>query len=88
MTKVIIAGAAGRMGQRVGYMVNEDPKLTYSGAFEATGSDAIGRDAGEIAGIENLGVTASNDIDEILAALTTHFQAEKLKEAEAAPVQP
>jgi peptide chain release factor 1 len=27
------------------------------------------------------------DIDDIIDALTTHFQAEKLKEAEAAPVQ-
>lgn len=49
--KVIVAGAAGRMGRRIGYMVNQHPALVYSGAFEAPGSEHIGSDAGELAGI-------------------------------------
>ncbi len=49
MIKVIIAGAAGRMGQRVGHMVNSHPGLVYAAAFEAAGSPAIGRDIGELA---------------------------------------
>jgi len=49
MIKVIIAGAAGRMGQRVAYMVNSHPQLTIAAAFEAEGSPAIGRDVGELA---------------------------------------
>jgi dihydrodipicolinate reductase len=46
MIKVIIAGAAGRMGQRVAHMVNLHPQLKYAAAFEATGNPCIGRDAG------------------------------------------
>ncbi len=54
MIKVIVAGAAGRMGQRVGYMVNDHPGLEYAAAFEAPGSPAIGKDAGALAlGTEN-----------------------------------
>ena len=48
--KVIVAGAAGRMGRRIGYMVDQHPALTYAGAFEAPGSEQIGSDAGELAG--------------------------------------
>ncbi len=36
--------------------------------------------------LHRLDAILQGDIDEILASLTTHFQAEKLKEAEAAPV--
>lgn len=49
MTNVIIAGAAGRMGQRIAYMVDRHPELQYTGAFEAAGHPDIGRDAAEIA---------------------------------------
>ena len=34
MTKVIIAGAAGRMGRRIGYMVNEHQELQVAAGFE------------------------------------------------------
>lgn len=49
MINVIIAGAAGRMGQRIAHMVDRHPELNYSGAFEAAGHPDIGRDAGEVA---------------------------------------
>jgi len=49
--KVIVAGAAGRMGRRIGYMVDQHPALVFGGAFEAPGSEHIGSDAGELAGI-------------------------------------
>ncbi|MGL1930953.1 MAG: 4-hydroxy-tetrahydrodipicolinate reductase [Desulfotalea sp.] len=48
MTKVIIAGASGRMGQRVGLMISAHKDLEYVAAFEAPGSPAIGRDVGEM----------------------------------------
>ena len=54
--KVIVAGAAGRMGRRIGYMVDQHPALVYAGAFEAQGSEHIGSDAGELAGIGANGV--------------------------------
>jgi 4-hydroxy-tetrahydrodipicolinate reductase len=54
MIKVIIAGAAGRMGQRVAHMVDGHPQLEYAAAFEAAGNPNIGRDAGLLAlGKEN-----------------------------------
>ncbi len=66
MTKVIVAGAAGRMGQRVGYMVSQSPELTYSGAFEASGSEAIGRDAGEICGCGKNGVIIQEGLESVI----------------------
>ena len=66
MIKVIIAGAAGRMGQRVGYMVNSHPGLEYAGAFEAPGSSAIGKDAGVLAlGAEN-GVIIGEGLESVI----------------------
>ena len=56
MGNVIIAGAAGRMGQKIGYWVNQHDQLNYTGAFEAAGSPAIGNDIGELAGFGKNGV--------------------------------
>ncbi len=66
MTKVIIAGAAGRMGQRVGFMVNGSPALTYSGAFEAAGHGAIGQDAGEVGGWGKNGVIIGEGLESVI----------------------
>jgi 4-hydroxy-tetrahydrodipicolinate reductase len=64
--RVIVAGAAGRMGRRVGYMVDQHPGLTYSGAFEADGSAFIGRDGGELAGIGTNGVTIGAGLESVI----------------------
>jgi 4-hydroxy-tetrahydrodipicolinate reductase len=66
MIKVIIAGAAGRMGQRVAHMVSTHPKLEYAAAFEAKGSPAIGKDAGLLAlGTEN-GVVIGEGLESVI----------------------
>jgi 4-hydroxy-tetrahydrodipicolinate reductase len=66
MIKVIIAGAAGRMGQRIAYMVSSHPKLEYTAAFEAKGSPAIGKDAGVLAfGSEN-GVIVGEGLESVI----------------------
>lgn len=66
MAKVIIAGAAGRMGQRVAHMVERHPSLEYSGAFEAAGSPAIGKDAGLLAlGSEN-GIIIGEGLESVI----------------------
>lgn len=63
MIKVIIAGAAGRMGQRIAQMVSDHPALEFTAGFEVQGSPAIGRDAGQLScGIEN-GVIISEGIE-------------------------
>jgi 4-hydroxy-tetrahydrodipicolinate reductase len=66
MKKVIIAGAAGRMGQRVANMVHAHPGLVYGAAFEAPGSPAIGRDAGEVAGLGPIGVTIVEGLEKAI----------------------
>ncbi|WP_163335986.1 4-hydroxy-tetrahydrodipicolinate reductase [Desulfopila sp. IMCC35008] len=66
MVKVIIAGAAGRMGQRIAHMVAAHPELEYSAAFEATGSPAIGRDAGELVFGEKNGVIIEEGLEAVV----------------------
>lgn len=66
MVKVIIAGAAGRMGQRIGHWVTEHPDLEYAGAFEAAGSPAIGKDIGELAGLGTNGVIVGEGIESVI----------------------
>jgi 4-hydroxy-tetrahydrodipicolinate reductase len=68
MMKVIVAGAAGRMGRRIGFMVGQHPSLTCAGAFEAAGSDFIGRDAGELAGIGANGVLIAEGLESVIDA--------------------
>ncbi|MBC8207854.1 MAG: 4-hydroxy-tetrahydrodipicolinate reductase [Desulfobulbaceae bacterium] len=78
MINVIVAGAAGRMGQRIGQMVNDHPQLNYSAGFEAPGSPAIGRDPGEMAGWGKSGVTivegleAAIDHGDVIIDFTFH----------------
>jgi 4-hydroxy-tetrahydrodipicolinate reductase len=66
MTKVIVAGAAGRMGQRISYMVQQNPDLTLTAAFEQEGSPVIGRDVGEIAGFGTCGVKIAAGLDAVI----------------------
>ncbi|MEE4242747.1 MAG: 4-hydroxy-tetrahydrodipicolinate reductase, partial [Desulfopila sp.] len=66
-TKVIVAGAAGRMGCKIGAMVAAHPELVYAAAFEAAGSPDIGRDAGEIAGIGANNVIISEGLESVIA---------------------
>ncbi|MEN8188851.1 MAG: 4-hydroxy-tetrahydrodipicolinate reductase [Thermodesulfobacteriota bacterium] len=66
MVDVIVAGAAGRMGQRIGYMVNDHPELKYSAAFEAAGSSAIGQDPGLIGGWGHSGITIDEGLESVI----------------------
>jgi len=66
MMNVIVAGAAGRMGRRIGYMVDRHPSLSYTGAFEAAGSEFIGADAGELAGIGAIGVQIGEGLESVI----------------------
>lgn len=51
MTRVVIAGAAGRMGRTLIEGALADPQLTLAGAIEAAGHPLLGRDVGEGAGV-------------------------------------
>ncbi|MBI4591571.1 MAG: 4-hydroxy-tetrahydrodipicolinate reductase [Candidatus Rokubacteria bacterium] len=61
MAEVVVAGAAGRMGSRVVACLQDAPDLRLVGALEAPGHAALGRDAGEVAGIGRLGVPIAAD---------------------------
>ncbi|MBU0674379.1 MAG: 4-hydroxy-tetrahydrodipicolinate reductase [Proteobacteria bacterium] len=66
MTKVIVAGAAGRMGRRITAMVDQHPQLQLAGGFERDGSPEIGKDLGELAGIGKNGITVAATLPEII----------------------
>ncbi|HQZ13248.1 MAG TPA: 4-hydroxy-tetrahydrodipicolinate reductase [Devosia sp.] len=65
--RVAIAGAGGRMGAANIRAVTAADGIAVAAAFDRSGAPAIGRDAGEQAGIEALGVTITDDIDAALA---------------------
>ncbi len=66
MTKVIIAGAAGRMGKRIGYMVTQNSALQLVGGFEQANSPAVGKDIGEIGGYGPIGAFIAPDLPSII----------------------
>ncbi len=78
MTKVIVAGAAGRMGQMLCRMVDADPLLELAAAFEAPGSAAIGSRVSDLVpgtapGVEIAeGLGAVIDRGEVIIDFTFH----------------
>jgi len=68
MTKVIVAGAAGRMGRRISAMVEAHPGLELAAGFEAEGSEFIGADLGELAGIGNKGIKVGQGLESVINA--------------------
>ncbi|HXJ81889.1 MAG TPA: 4-hydroxy-tetrahydrodipicolinate reductase [Candidatus Methylomirabilis sp.] len=63
MTDVVIAGAAGRMGSRLVALLQGDGTLRLVAALEAPGHAALGKDAGEVAGVGRLEIPISADAD-------------------------
>ena len=59
--KIGVVGAAGRMGGTVVRQVTETEGCVVVAASEIAGSPAIGRDAGDLAGIGTLGVEVTGD---------------------------
>jgi len=58
---LIVVGAAGRMGQALIRTIAEIDGVHLAGAIERPGSDALGRDAGEMAGLGSNGVIITDD---------------------------
>lgn len=59
--KIGVVGAGGRMGQMLVRCATETAGTRLVGALERPGSPALGRDAGEVAGIRHLGVSIGDD---------------------------
>jgi len=63
MTRIAIAGVAGRMGQTLVQACEQADGLELTGAFERSGHPAIGQDAGLLAGQGANGVVVVDGID-------------------------
>jgi 4-hydroxy-tetrahydrodipicolinate reductase len=59
--KLVVVGAAGRMGQTLIRLIHETPGVQLHAALEREGSPFIGRDAGEISGLGPIGVAVTSD---------------------------
>ncbi len=67
MIRVIVTGAAGRMGGRVLALAKEAGDFRIVGATERPGHSAIGQDVGEVAGIGAVGVKVGDGLARIVA---------------------
>lgn len=70
MLNIAITGAAGRMGRSLIEASRDHAGLRLAAALERPGSSAIGRDAGELAGVERNDVRVGTD----LAAVLSQFE--------------
>ncbi|HET6379376.1 MAG TPA: 4-hydroxy-tetrahydrodipicolinate reductase [Methylocella sp.] len=59
--RLVVAGAAGRMGRVLVEIIRQTPGAHLAGALEAPGSIAIGQDAGLLSGCGQMGVEISGD---------------------------
>jgi 4-hydroxy-tetrahydrodipicolinate reductase len=59
--RLIVAGAAGRMGRTLVRIIAETPGVTLAGATERAGAAEIGADAGELAGVGANGIAVTAD---------------------------
>ncbi len=66
MADVVVAGAAGRMGSRLVALLQQETELRLVAALEAPGHPALGRDAGESAGVGRLDIPIGTDVDAVL----------------------
>lgn len=63
--RLVVAGAAGRMGRTLIRLISTMDGVVLAGAFEHAGSSAIGEDAGTLAGVPAIGlsVVAADALD-------------------------
>ena len=64
--RIGLTGAAGRMGIALTQLISTDDGLLLSGAIEFEGSSNVGKDAGTVAGVGELGVTIDDNIPSLM----------------------
>lgn len=69
--KVGIIGGAGRMGRTLIKEVLQNPSCTLAGACERAGNPYIGRDLGELAGLDACGLSLQEDMTYLLKIADT-----------------
>ncbi len=65
--KLVITGASGRMGQALIRAIHAADGVEVFGALEREGAEAVGKDAGELAGLGNIGVTITDEPLSVIA---------------------
>ncbi|WP_020677092.1 4-hydroxy-tetrahydrodipicolinate reductase [Geopsychrobacter electrodiphilus] len=66
MTRIVVTGAAGRMGGRIITLISETDGLQVTGAVEMAGHPKLGDDAGYVAGCGDLGVKICDSLETAL----------------------
>jgi 4-hydroxy-tetrahydrodipicolinate reductase len=66
--RLIVAGAGGRMGRTLIHAIAATDGAALAGAVDAPGSAAIGRDAGDLAGLGANGIKVTADVAALLAS--------------------
>jgi 4-hydroxy-tetrahydrodipicolinate reductase len=67
LTRVVVIGVTGRMGRELLRAAPSFPQLLITGAIASPASLALGRDAGEVAGVGTTNLMVSNDLSRALA---------------------
>ncbi|MFW2389624.1 MAG: 4-hydroxy-tetrahydrodipicolinate reductase [Polyangiales bacterium] len=67
MVQVAIHGAAGRMGQSIASVLDEDLDASLVAAMDREGSELLGRDMGALCGGAPSGVQITSDVEEFLS---------------------
>ncbi len=67
MLKVIIVGAAGRMGRALVQQVLQDPETQLAGAVEYAQCPLLGQDAGTVAGVAASGIAITSSLQALVA---------------------
>jgi 4-hydroxy-tetrahydrodipicolinate reductase len=67
MVKVAIHGAAGRMGQSIATVIEDDPNADLVAAMDRPDSELIGQDITKLTGSEPRGALITADVEEFLA---------------------
>lgn len=75
MTKIVVCGLAGRMGQRLGHLTLDAEDLQLVGATEHPAHDALGTDAGQFLGRGTIDVPITAhvpaDVADVVVTFTT-----------------
>ena len=66
MMKLVVIGAAGRMGQSLIRAIDGTDGVVLSGAVERTGSPYVSKDSGTLAGLAANGIAVSGNLEESL----------------------
>jgi 4-hydroxy-tetrahydrodipicolinate reductase len=65
--RLVVPGAAGKMGRMILKVISETPSTELVAAIERQASPLLGQDAGTVAGLQPLGVALRGDLDDALA---------------------